>query len=43
LLNGNFFPGLEPDDPILANFQLNAALLPAETAVRFDQLFCRIP
>ena len=33
------FPRLETDHLVAANFQLDSALLPAETAVRFNQFF----
>jgi hypothetical protein len=42
VVEGKFFPRLESDDLIPANFELDSALLTAETAVRLDELFCRI-
>src|SRR5436190_22453222 len=36
-IEGEFFPRLEANDFVVVHFQLNAALLAAETAVRFYQ------
>ena len=38
LLNGKSSQGSKPDNLVVAHAQLNSALLPAETAVRLDQL-----
>src|SRR5262250_1198670 len=43
VIERKFFPRFEPDHLIAAHFQLYAALLPAETAVRFHQALGRIP
>ena len=36
-IEGKVLPRLEPDDLVVADFELNAALLPAEAAMRFDE------
>jgi hypothetical protein len=36
------FPRLETDYLVSANLELNPALLPAETAMRFDEALCGI-
>src|SRR5205823_1759897 len=45
LIDRKFFPRLEANDAIIFNFELNAALHTAETAVRFYELvgFDRFP
>lgn len=41
-VEGKFFPRLEPDDFIFAHLELNAALLSAKAAVRFDEALRRM-
>ena len=36
-VDGELFPRFEPDDFVVVNLELNAALHAAETAVRFDE------
>src|SRR5687767_5619854 len=36
-VEGKFFPWLEPDDLVVTNLELDAALLAAEAAVRLDE------
>src|SRR5207245_9358077 len=38
LIDGKFLPGLEADDLVLPDLELDAALHAAETAVRFHEL-----
>src|SRR5215467_5497543 len=37
VIEGKFLPRLETDDLVLANFKLNATLLAAKAAMRFDK------
>ena len=37
MVERKIFPGFKPDDLILSNLQLNAALLSAEAAMSLDQ------
>src|SRR5947209_9313214 len=38
LIERKFFPGLKADHPVVFHLELNAALLPAEAAVRLDDM-----
>ena len=39
VIKRKFLPRFEPNDLIAANFELDAALLPAKTAMRFYKAF----